>query len=80
MAAIDAPVELDVDAITLEIGKQAAKGVLFGGVPLTELSHGDLLSAAGFLHIELTDLQQRAIAAIDTLVGPEPEDEPAAEG
>lgn len=75
MTAIEAPVKLDLDPATLEQGRQAAKGVLFGGVPITELSHDELLSAAGFLHIELRDLQARAMAAIEVLMGPEPQDE-----
>jgi len=80
MAATEAPAKLELDEATLEMGRSAAKGVLFGGVPLTELSHEDLLSAAGFLNLELKDLQRRAQAAIDIMVGPEPEDEPPAEG
>jgi hypothetical protein len=70
---------VDVDERTLEIGLEAAKGVLFAGVPLTELSPRELLSAAGFLNLELKDLQMRAQAAIEILVGPEPEEDPAAE-
>ena len=75
MAAAESPVKLEVDEATLEIGRSAAKGVLFGGVPLTELSHEDLLAAAGFLNLELKDLQQRAQAAIDIMVGEEAEAE-----
>jgi hypothetical protein len=80
MTAIDAPIKLDVDADTLAIGREAARGVLFGGVPIEELSYDELLAAAGFLHIELKDLQTRTMAAVETLLGPELQDELAAGG
>ena len=80
MAAIDAPAKLDLDAATLAIGLDAARGVLFGGVPIEELSHQELLSAAGFMHLELRDLQLRSMAAVETLLGPDLQDELALEG
>jgi hypothetical protein len=59
MSATPIAAEHQITDDTLREGIAAAACVRFFGIPLSELTRDELLSAAGYLYIEVNALQQR---------------------